>query len=74
MDTSFFNNIITLVFWAITAGGFIYVIISAMSLAKAVKAKNSADQEESTYGVGSGFIIVLIGLGGAKYFPTLPTF
>lgn len=74
MDMSFFTRTIELVFWAITAGGFIYGVISGLNMAKAIKARNSADQEDSTYGLGVAIIIVLIGLAGAAYFPDIPSF
>lgn len=74
MDMSFFNKVIQLVFWAITAGGFIYGVVSGMNLAKAIKHRASADQEEATYGIGVAIVICLIGLGGATFFPAIPTF
>ena len=70
----FFNKVIELVFWAIAAGGFIYMVIGGMSLSKAIKAKNAADQEDATYGLGAGFIVLLIGLGCAVYFPAVTYF
>lgn len=74
MDTSFFDKVIDLVFWAVFAGGFLYGVVQALGLAKAIKNKVSADQEDSTYGLGVAIIICLIGAGGAVFFPNIPTF
>lgn len=70
----FFSKVIDLIFWGCAVGGFLYMVIGGMSLAKAIKAKNAADQEDATYGIGAGAIIFAIGTFGVAFFPAMPSF
>lgn len=70
----FFNIAIKLFFWVVMAGSFLYGVLQAMALAKSLKNRNAADQEDSTYGIGVAAIIFLIGMSGAAFFPAIPTF